>query len=273
MDHELRGQVAIITGASRGIGKAIALKFAEQGINIVVAAKSTEETEQKPGTIYQTVDEVEELGAGGLAVQTDVRFEEQIATLMEKSVDRFGRIDILVNNAGAIHWENSASIPPKRFHLMTDINYRAPFLLSRATIPYLKESPNPHIINMSPPLGQNTLVTATWKERTGYLMSKFGMTHLTMGLAEELAEAGVAVNSIWPANIIDTLATRVFASMFGIEEDTPWYSPDLMADACLEIIRMSAKDLTGQALIAEDLLLSHGIDEISTYQVESPLQK
>lgn len=271
MNAEIQGHVAVITGASRGIGKAIALKFAQQGVNIVVAAKTTEETEQKPGTIFKTVEEVEAIGAEGLAVKTDVRFEDQIANLVDQTMERFGRIDIVVNNAGAIHWEAVETMPSKRFDLMTDINYRAPFLLCNSAIADLKESPNPHIINMSPPLGKDTMVTATWKDRTGYLMSKFGMTHLTLGLAEELQDYGIAVNSIWPANIIDTMATRVFARMFGIQEDTPWYSPELLADACLEIIRMSVDESTGQALIAEDLLLSHGVGEISKYQVRAPI--
>jgi len=268
---ELQGLVAIITGSSRGIGKSIALKFAEYGVNIVVAAKTTKSTEKHPGSIHETAEEIEALGAEALAVKTDVRSPEEITTLVEKARKKFGGIDIIVNNAGAILWETVEAIPLKKFDLMTDINYRAPFLLCNAAIADLKDSPNPHIINMSPPLGKDTMVTEKWVGRTAYLMSKFGMTHLTLGLAEELQEDHIAVNSIWPANIIDTQATRVFASMFGIGEETLWYSPELLADACLEIIKMPAGEFTGQMVIAEDLLLSHGVGEISKYQVDPPV--
>ena len=213
MHHSLSGKVAIITGASRGVGKAVALKFAAQGIKIAVGAKTVESSSKTPGTIFDTVREIEELGSEGLAVQTDVRFADQIQNLVQKTVERFGRIDILVNNAGAIFWLPVEELPVKRFDLMMQLNYRAPFILCHEAIPIMKKQSSGFIINMSPPPQIGVLAAEQWHGRTGYLMSKFGMSHLTLGLAEELRAHKIAVNSLWPAALIDTQAPRVFALM------------------------------------------------------------
>ncbi|RMF68287.1 MAG: SDR family NAD(P)-dependent oxidoreductase [Calditrichaeota bacterium] len=271
MSNTFKGKVAIITGASRGIGKAIALKLAEEGMNIAVGAKTVERSEKTPGTIYETVAAVEAKGAAALAVPTDVRFAEQVQNLVQKTVERFGRLDVVINNAGAILWRPVEEMPVKRFDLMMQINYRAPFLLCHEAIPFLKKQKAGHIINMSPPPKIGALAAEAWAGRTCYLMSKFGMSHLTLGLAEELREANIAVNSLWPASIIDTQATRVFAPMFGIDESTVWYSPQLLADACAEILRTAPQDLTGQTLIAEDFLRSRGISDLTQYRVASPV--
>ncbi len=270
MSGELHGKVAIITGASRGIGKAIALKLAAQGVNIAIGAKTVVSSPKLPGTIFDTAREVEALGAVGLPVQTDVRFADQIQHLVQATVERFGRIDIVVNNAGAILWLPVEELPVKRFDLMMQLNCRAPFILCHEAIPYLKQSGGGHIINMSPPLTGLHLTTEAWAGRTGYLMSKFAMTHLTIGLAEELEFDHIAVNSLWPANIIDTQATRVFTDMLHIDESVPWYSPDLLADAALEIVQSNPTQFTGRQIIAETLLAQRGHPDLSRYLVSPP---
>ncbi len=267
--ENLKGKVAIITGASRGIGKAIALKLAAQGVNIAVGAKTVKSTPKTPGTIFDTAREVEALGAQALAVQTDVRFEDQIAELVRKTYERFGRIDIVVNNAGAILWLPVEELPVKRFDLMMQLNCRAPFILCHEAIPLMKESGSGHVINMSPPL--DWLPVKAWAGKTAYMMSKLGMTHLTLGLAEEVRKYGIAVNSLWPAGIVDTQATRVFASMLGIDESVKWYSPEMVADAVLEIVGTPPDALTGQRLIVEEFLRSRGYGDLSGYEVEPPV--
>lgn len=267
---ELKGKVAIITGASRGIGKAIALKLAGAGVNIAVGAKTVEASEKTPGTIYDTMREVEKLGSEALAVQTDVRFDEQIQALVQKTVERFGRIDIVINNAGAIMFQSVEQMPVKRFDLITQLNYRAPFILCHETIPHLRKQGEGHIINMSPPPKIGALAAEGWAGRTGYLMSKFGMSHLTMGLAEELRADNISVNSLWPASVINTQATRVFAGMLRVHGNVRWYSPELLADASLEILKTSPAELTGQTVIAEDLLQLRGWTGFDKYEVAAP---
>ncbi|MFQ5751935.1 MAG: SDR family oxidoreductase [bacterium] len=270
MQNFLKDKVAIITGASRGVGKAVALKFAEHGVKIAIGAKTVVSTPKTPGSIFDTVTEIESKGSEALAVQTDVRFEEQIQNLVQKTVERFGRIDIVVNNAGAILWLPVEELPIKRFDLMMQINYRAPFVLCHEALPVMKKQSGGFIINMSPPTKIGSLAAEDWKGRTGYLMSKFGMTHLTLGLAEELKSNKISVNSLWPANFIDTQATRVFASMFKANKNMTWYSPELLADACLEIIK-SKPELTGQTIIAEEFLKSKGLTDLKKYEVPRPV--
>jgi len=272
IDASLQKKVAIITGASRGIGKAIALKFARQGINCVVAAKTVKHSDRTPGTIYDTVQEIEAANAQALAVQTDVRDEAQIENLVWKAVERFGRIDILVNNAGAIVWRSVEDMPVRRFDLMMQINYRAPYLLAHYALPFLRKQVSAFIINLSPPPHvRGGLATETWQDRTCYLMSKFGMSHLTMGLAEELRDDNIAVNSLWPTHIIDSQATRVFAEVFDAGKATTWYSPELVAEACVHIVHSLPADLTGQMLIVEDFLKDKGITDLTAYEVPCPV--
>ena len=271
MPNQLKDKVAIITGASRGIGKAVALKFAEHGIKVAVGAKTVQSKEKTPGSIFDTVKEIEMKGSEAIAVQTDVRSEEQIQNLVEKTVERFGRIDIVVNNAGAIIWLPVEELPVKRFDLMMQLNYRAPFILCHEAIPFMKKQNAGHIINMSPPPKMGHLAAENWNHRTGYLMSKFGMSHLTLGLSEELKGNNISVNSLWPANIIDTQATRVFAAMFKANTAVKWYSPDLVADACLEIIKNDSSGLTGETLIAEEYLQSQGKGDLKKYEVGCPV--
>lgn len=271
MENSLKDKVAIITGASRGIGKAIALKFADHGVKVGIGAKTVQSKAKTPGSIHDTVKEIEAKGGEALAVQTDVRFAEQIQNLVQKTVERFGRIDILVNNAGAIIWLPVEQLPIKRFDLMMQLNYRAPFILCHEALPTMKKQGAGHIINMSPPPKIGSLAAENWQGRTGYLMSKFGMSHLTLGLAEELKQDNIAVNSLWPANLIDTMATRVFAQMFKADSSTKWYSPALLADACLEIVKSKPSELTGQTLIAEDFLGDRGVGRLQQYEVACPI--
>lgn len=267
----LNEKVAIITGASRGVGKAIALKFAEHGLKIAVGAKTVKSSAKTPGSIFDTVKEVEARGSEALAVKTDVRSEEDVRDLVRQTVDKFGRIDVIVNNAGAILWQPVGELPIKRFDLMIAINYRAPYLLCHEALPFLKKQETGHIINMSPPTQSGHLATEDWQGRVAYLMSKFGMTHLTFGLAAELRQHNIAVNSLWPAGIIDTQATRVFASMFQVDEKTKWYAPEMYADACLEIIQSDPNELTGEALVVEELLRKRGVADLGKYEVDSPV--
>jgi citronellol/citronellal dehydrogenase len=263
-------RVAIITGASRGIGRAIALKLARHGIRIVAAAKTVTASQKSPGTIDETVAAAMALGSDALAVVTDVRDEAQLAELVAKTIARFGRIDIVVNNAGAIRWLPVQDLPVRRFDLMMDINARAPYALCHYAIPYLRKQGG-HIVNLSPPLGGGDLATEQWSGRTAYLMSKYAMTHLTLGLAEELRPLKVAVNSLWPNCIIDTQATRVFADMFGAGAGSDWYSADLLADACYELVQLPPTNLSGRTLIAEEFMSKQGIKDLSRYRVESPV--
>ncbi len=269
-NETMRGKVAIITGASRGIGKAIALKFAAAGIDIVIGAKTVTSSAKRPGTIFDTAKEVEALGVRALPVQTDVRFEDQIAHLVQAAYERFHRIDIVVNNAGAILWQPVEALPVKRFDLMMQLNCRAPFILCHEAIPYLRQSGGGHIINISPPSAGAQVTARPWAGRTAYLLSKLAMTNLTIGLAEELQPNGIAVNSLWPDGIVDTQATRVFADMLHIGPEMTWYSPQLVADAAWEVVNSAPASLTGQALIAEAFLRRRGY-ALAAYRVPSPV--
>src|SRR4029079_11382034 len=192
----LHGQAAIVTGASRGIGRAIALGLAKAGCRVVVAAKSTEPTEKLPGSIFTVAAEVEALGAAALPVRVDVRAAEQTEAMAARALDRFGRVDLLVNNAGALHWAGIADTPPKRFDLVMSVNARAAFLSCRAVLPAMIRQGGGHIVNMSPPLDLSIL-----PGRVAYGVSKLGMTLLTVGLAEEVRRHNVAVNSLWPVTV------------------------------------------------------------------------
>src|SRR6266480_5186158 len=198
----LAGKVAVVTGASRGIGRAIAVGLAREGCDVVIAAKSTESTEKLPGSIFTVAAEVEALGARALPVQVDVRDADQIEGMAAKALERFGRIDLLINNAGALHWAGILDTPPKRFDLVMNVNARAAFLCCRAVLPAMIRQGGGQIVNMSPPLDQSML-----PGRIAYGISKLGMTLLTFGLAEEVRPHNVAVNSLWPATIIESQAS------------------------------------------------------------------
>lgn len=252
----LSGKVAIITGASRGIGRALALGLAREGCDVVIAAKSTESSEKLPGSIFTVAAEVEALGARALPLQVDVRDAERIEGMAAKAVERFGRIDLLINNAGALHWAGILDTPPKRFDLVTDVNVRAAFLCSRAVLPAMLRQGSGHIINMSPPMDLSIL-----PGRVAYGISKLGMTLLTLGLAEELRKQNVSVNSLWPVTIIESQASINHA--LGTRE--MWRTPDILVDCVLRIAGKPPAELTGQALLDEDFLRAEGVTDFSGY--------
>jgi citronellol/citronellal dehydrogenase len=252
----LEGRVAIVTGSSRGIGRAIALGLAREGCRIVIAAKSATPTEKLPGSIHTVAAEVEALGAEALPLQVDVRDEAQIEAMVARALERFGRVDLLINNAGALHWKGILETPAKRFDLVMGVNARATFLCSRAVLPAMMRQRHGHIINMSPPLD-----LAMVPGRIAYAISKLGMTLLTHGLAEEVRPHNVAVNSLWPKTVIESQASV----NWGLGTPALWRKPDILVDCVLRLARKEPAELTGQALLDEDFLRNEGVTDFSGY--------
>jgi citronellol/citronellal dehydrogenase len=253
---DMRGRVAIVTGASRGIGRAIALGLARAGCAVVIAAKSTTESEKLPGSIHTVAAEIEALGGEALPVQVDVRQEDQIEAMAARTRERFGRIDVLVNNAGALWWRPLVETPAKRFDLVMGVNARAAFLCCRAVLPSMSERRWGHIINMSPPF----LLTLS-SGRIAYSISKLGMTLLTHGLAEEVRPHNVAVNSLWPVTIIESQASI----NWNLGAPALWRKPDILVDCVLRLVRKEPSEVTGQALLDEDFLRAEGVTDFSDY--------
>ena len=221
-----QGKTAFITGASRGIGKAIALKLAADGANIVIAAKSVEENPKLGGTIYSAAEEVEKAGGKALALQVDIRYEDQIQQAVDKAVDHFGGIDILVNNASAISLTPTEKTEPKRWDLMHDINVRGTFFMSRACIPHLRRGHNPHILNLSPPVNMDV---KWFSNHLAYTLSKYNMSLIAYGLAEEFKNDGIAANTLWPKT---TIATAAVQNLLGGEMLMRMSrKPEILADA------------------------------------------
>lgn len=252
----LKGRVAIVTGASRGIGRAIALGLAREGCSVVIAAKSTESSEKLPGSIFSVSAEVEALGAQALPVRVDLRDADQIEGMAATTLERFGRIDLLINNAGAMHWAGILDTPPKRFDLVMGVNARAAFLCCRAVLPAMTRQGAGHIVNMSPPLDTSIL-----PGRIAYGISKLGMTLLTLGLAAEVRQHNVAVNSLWPATIIESQAS------INHRLGTPamWRKPDILVDCVLRLACKEPAEVTGQALVDEDFLRAEGVTDFNGY--------
>ncbi|MBZ4422670.1 NAD(P)-dependent oxidoreductase [Myxococcus sp. RHSTA-1-4] len=259
---DLKGKTLFITGASRGIGKAIALRAARDGANIVIAAKTTEPHPKLPGTIYTAAEEIEKAGGKALPCAVDIRDEQQIAAAVAKAVETFGGIDILVNNASAISLTGTLETPMKRFDLMHGINTRGTFACSQACIPYLKKSSNPHILNNSPPLNME----ARWfGPHVAYTMAKFGMSMCVLGMAEEFRDEGIAVNAIWPRTVIATAAVQNLLG--GDETIRGSRSPEVMADAAYAILTKPSRQFTGNFCIDEDVLRAEGVTDFSKYQM------
>jgi len=255
----LKNKTIFITGASRGIGRSIALRCAQEGANIVIAAKSATPHPKLPGTIYTVAEEVEKAGGKALALMVDVRDEENVKKAVEESLAKFGGIDALINNAGAISLTNTENTPMKRYDLMQGINARAVFLCSQALIPALKKSSNAHIINLSPPLS----IKAKWlKNNVAYTISKYGMSLCTIGMASEFEEDGIAVNALWPRTLIATAAVDMLMGDEGIKHSR---TPEIMADAAYEILSTPSRELTGQTLIDEDFLRTKGYKDFKRY--------
>jgi citronellol/citronellal dehydrogenase len=258
---KLTGKTLFITGASRGIGKEIALRAARDGANIVIAAKTAAPHPKLPGTIFTAAREVEQAGGKALPLQVDVRFEEQIAAAAAKAAETFGGIDILVNNAGAIQLTGTAQTPMKRFDLMHSVNVRATFAASQALLPYLVAAKNPHILTLSPPI---SLDPKWFRYHAGYTISKFGMSMCVLGMAEEFRDAGVAVNALWPRKLI---ATAALAMVQGVDVAN-CRSPRIVADAAHEILARDSRTCTGNFFLDEDVLAEAGMTDFSGYSME-----
>ncbi|MFT3682633.1 MAG: NAD(P)-dependent oxidoreductase [Ferruginibacter sp.] len=255
-------KTVIITGASRGIGKAIGLKLAKEGANIVIASKSVEENPKLGGTIFSAADEMEKAGGKALAVQCDIRFEDQIQNVVDKAAEKFGGIDILVNNASAINLTPTEHTEPKRFDLMYDINVRGTFMMSRACIPFLKKSTNAHILNLSPPVNMDMKWFAN---HLAYTISKYDMTMIALGLSAELKKYNVAANSLWPRT---TIATAAVNNLLGGEALMKMSrTVDIVADAAYYILSKPAASCTGNSFIDEQVLAAEGVTDFEKYAV------
>ncbi|MBK8258624.1 MAG: NAD(P)-dependent oxidoreductase [Polyangiaceae bacterium] len=257
----LQGKTIFITGASRGIGLAIALRAARDGANIAIAAKTTEPHPKLPGTIYTAAEEIEKAGGKALACIVDVRDEQQIAAAVAKTVETFGGIDILINNASAISLTGTVSTPMKRYDLMHSINTRGTFACSQACIPHLKKSKNPHILNNSPPLN----MAARWfAPHVAYTMAKYGMSMCVLGMAEELKSDGIAVNALWPRTVIATSAVQNLLG--GDNAMRGARTPEIMADAAYTILTKPSREVTGNFFIDDEVLSKEGITNFDKYQ-------
>ncbi len=259
--NTLANRTLFITGASRGIGRAIALRAARDGANVVVAAKTDEPNPKLPGTIHSVAAEIEAAGGKALAIQLDVRDEERVGAAIQAAVERFGGLDVVINNAGAISLTSAEHTPMKRVDLMFQVNVRAAYACAHHAIKHLKRSSNGHILSLSPPID---LSPHWFKNHTAYTISKYGMTMATIGLAEELRAAGVAVNSLWPRTIIQTAALNLIGgSALGKQARTP----EIMADAAYAVITTPSGELTGQQLLDEPFLRSRGVTSFDHYAV------
>ncbi|MBU3713314.1 MAG: NAD(P)-dependent oxidoreductase [Ferruginibacter sp.] len=255
-------KTVLITGASRGIGKAIAMRLAREGAQIVVAAKSVEEHPKLGGTIFSVAKEIEDAGGKALAVQCDIRDEEQIENAVKKTIEAFRGIDILINNASAISLTTTEDTSLKKFDLMFDINVRGTFNVSKACIPYLKKSVNPHILTLSPPIN---LDLKWFAKHTAYTVSKYAMSMMASGFSAELKEYGIASNTLWPRT---TIATAAVMNLLGGEELMKRSrKPEIVADASFYILSKPSVTCSGNHFIDEEVLLSEGITDLSKYSV------
>lgn len=263
----MKGKTALITGGSRGIGKAIALRLAKEGVNIAIAAKTTEPHPKLEGTIHTAAEEIRAAGAEALALACDIRSEEQIQKAVDETVARFGGIDILINNASAINLTPTEATEPKRFDLMHDIQIRGTFFMCRACIPHLKKSTNAHILNLSPPINLNPKWLA---QHLAYTISKYGMSMIVLGLAEELKKDKIAANALWPRTTIATAAVQnLLGGDFLMQMSR---TPEIVAEAAFHILRQPATDCTGNFFIDEDVLRREGLTDFSQYAV-NPAEK
>jgi len=260
----LAGKRVFITGGSRGIGLAIALKAARDGASVAIAAKTAEVNPKLSGTIYSAAAEIEAAGGVALPIQCDLRDEEQITASIAKAAAEFGGIDILINNASAINLTKTEATPAKRFDLMFDVNVRGTFLTSQAAIPHLRESGkagrNPHILTLSPPLSMK----AKWfQHHVAYTMAKYGMSMCVLGMAEEFKKEGIAVNALWPRTAIDTAALQMIPGV----DTAACRTPEILADAAYIILNRESKGCTGNFFVDDELLASEGNTDLEKYSV------
>lgn len=259
--RSLKGKTLFISGASRGIGKAIALRAARDGANIVIAAKTVEAHPKLPGTIHSAAEEIIAAGGRALPLVVDVRDEESIAEAVASAADAFGGIDVVVNNASAISLTGTAETPMKRFDLMLSVNVRGTFAVTQACLPWLKKSANPHILTLSPP---PSLDPKWFAGHTAYTISKMGMSLCVLGWAAEFKEAGIAANALWPRTVIDTAA---LAMLGGAIKPSHCRTPEIVADSAHAILTRPARDCTGNFFIDEDVLREEGVEDLAVYAV------
>ena len=261
---DLSGKKIFITGGSRGIGLAIALRAARDGASIAIAAKTSDPNPKLPGTIHTAAEEIRAAGGTALAIQCDLRDENQIADAIAQTAAEFGGIDILINNASAINLTPTEATPAKRFDLMFDVNVRGTFLTSQAAIPHLRASAeagrNPHILTLSPPLSMK----AKWfQHHVAYTMAKYGMSMCVLGMSEEFRETGIAVNALWPRTAIDTAALQMIPGI----DTAACRTPEILADAAYVILNRLSKETTGNFFVDDEVLASVGVTELDKYSV------
>ena len=261
---DLSGKKIFITGGSRGIGLAIALRAARDGASIAIAAKTSDPNPKLPGTIHTAAEEIRAAGGTALAIQCDLRDENQIADAIAQTAAEFGGIDILINNASAINLTPTEATPAKRFDLMFDVNVRGTFLTSQAAIPHLRASAeagrNPHILTLSPPLSMK----AKWfQHHVAYTMAKYGMSMCVLGMSEEFRETGIAVNALWPRTAIDTAALQMIPGI----DTAACRTPEILADAAYVILNRPSKETTGNFFVDDEVLASVGVTDLEGYSV------
>lgn len=255
----LQGKTIFMTGGSRGVGRAIALKAAQEGAYIAIAAKTAEPHPTLEGTIYTVAEEIENLGGKALPLHCDIRDETQIEAAVEKTVKTFGGIDILINNASAIYLASTLQTPLKRFDLMFSVNVRGTFASTQACLPFLRKASNPHVLTLSPPLNMK----ATWFENHGaYTMSKYGMSMCVLGMAKEFEKEGIAFNALWPKTIIATAAVEMLGGKSLLQAAR---KPDIVAEAAMLILKRDSRLCTGQFFIDEEVLKAEGVADFSSY--------
>jgi citronellol/citronellal dehydrogenase len=258
-----QNKTVLITGGSRGIGKAIALRLAKEGANIAIAAKTAEPNPKLEGTIYTVAEEIQKLGVTALPLQCDIRFEDQIEVAVNKTIEAFGGIDILINNASAISLTPIEQTEPKRFDLMMDIEIRGSFFMCRSCIPHLKKSTNAHILNLSPPINLNPKWFA---QHLAYTIAKYGMSMIILGLAEELKQYSIAANALWPKTTIATAAVQnLLGGDFLMQMSR---TPEIVADAAYYILKRPSTECTGNFFIDEDVLTQEGVNDLEKYAVD-----
>ena len=260
----LKGKTLFITGASRGIGLAIAKRAARDGANIAIGSKTDRPHPKLPGTIHTAAEEVEAAGGKALPIQLDIRDEEAVAAAMKQCAEHFGGIDILVNNASAIFLSNTAETPMKRFDLMFGVNVRGTFVCSQAALPYLKQSAeagrNPHILNLSPPL---SMKPRWFAHHVAYTMAKYGMSMCVLGMAEEFRPIGIGVNALWPRTVIATAALNVIP----VADPKRGRKPEIMGDAAHAVLSRDPRTCTGNFFIDDEVLRESGVTDLDQYAV------
>ena len=248
-DKPLAGRVAVVTGSSRGIGRAMVLRLAREGAGVVVTGKSESGTDRLPGSIHTVAEEIEQAGGTALPIRVDVRHEDEVKAMVDQTVEKFGRVDILVNNAGALWWQPVLQTPPKRYDLMWEINVRAAYLCAYYALPHMVQQHWGHVINCSPPI-----TTEPSPGHVAYMTTKMGMTRMAIGIAAEHERDGIASNSLWPVTIIESLASI----NWGLGDRSQWRSPEILCDAMMEILRSEPPSLTGQQILDEPFLRTRG---------------